>query len=293
MAKRALIIQPIKDAYPFYCDIYYGRSSDGKVVKELLYSLWDCFYEYADPDFVEEMQRDFNPRFWEMYFTCVVQKQFSAIRSAAAGLDIVLDTVSGERVDIECISATKGQIGAADSLPEEVRGLAQEEVERRTTLRLTSALKEKRDQRIRHIESGETTDDIPYVVAINASELGVKFGPEHREVLRALFPIGQEYEIVDFHTGVVKSITFDFEGAIRKANNAKVPKTAFIDSDYSLVSEVVFSAKDYVNLPEEFGSEMVFIHNPMAANPLTKGFFGFGEECWGEINSGECVLTKV
>jgi len=44
----------------------------------------------------------------------------------------------------------------------------------------------------------------------------------------------------------------------------------------------LYSNVDPVNYPETFGEGFIFIHNPLAKNPLPKNIFKFVKEFWIE-----------
>lgn len=291
---RALLLKPGKNSCTAYKNIWSGSRSPEKSTRELFYQLWGKFYPHADPHFVTEFQKDLDARFWEMYLTVLIGEKYK-VKSASKGPDIQILENENTLAWVEAVIATAGDPVLPDSVPEMQfgTGIGQPTPEDKIILRLTSALKSKLDVHKKYLKNNILTQDQPFVIAINGSPIRWMGGSEHRRILKALFPIGEEYVTFDQSTNSLSHSQFNYRGVINKENGAGVPVDSFFNADYELVSGVVYSSKDCCNIPRECGSEIVYIHNPFAKNPLDKGFFDVGTEFYGEVKGDECTLKLV
>lgn len=55
---------------PTYNTIRDGQEPYIVKVRWFIEDLWQIYKPYADSDFPQKIQEDFDVRFWEMYFTC-------------------------------------------------------------------------------------------------------------------------------------------------------------------------------------------------------------------------------
>jgi hypothetical protein len=77
---------------------------------------------------------------------------------------------------------------------------------------------------------------------------------------------------------IVKALLYNDE--IRKANDTIVSTGVFYCKGFSGISGVLFANSDLKNRPLKSGSEFVFVHNPLAENPIQKEWFSMGREYW-------------
>lgn len=288
---RALLLKPNEDSCIAYKNIWSGSRRSEKEARELFYHLWDKFYPYSDRHFVAEFQKDLDARFWEMYLTVLIGEKYK-ISSACKGPDIEIVDERNTLAWVEAVTATRGDPESRDSVPEMQfgMGISQPEPEDKILLRLTSALKSKLDAHKRYLKSSILTENQPYVVAINSSSISWMGDSENRRILKALFSLGEEYITFDQSTNTLSNLKFNYRNAISKENGSQVRVDNFFNKDYELVSGVIYSSKDCCNLPKEYGSELVYIHNPFAKNPLEIGFFDVGSEFYGEVKGDECSI---
>ena len=282
---RALLLKPDENACIAYRNIWASNRDADIDTRYLFYKLWVKFCEYSDSHFVTEFQRNLDARFWEMYLTVLIGDKYE-IASSSEGPDIEI-RARDKKVWTEAVSVTKGDPCLPDSVPELGAGAVPEE---KIILRLTSALKAKLDVHQKYLDNKLLTEDEPYVIAINSAPISKVGDSEHRRILKALFPIGDEYVTFDANTNELSESKFKYRDVVHKANGAEVHVNSFLNLDYKLVSGVIYSNKDCCNIPQDHGSELVFIHNPFAKNPIKKGFFDFGSEYYGEIDGDECTL---
>jgi hypothetical protein len=291
---RALLLKPSKNACTAYRNIWSGSRGPEKNTRELFYELWKKFYKYSDPHFITEFQKDLDARFWEMYLTVLINEKYEVF-SASQGPDVEIKVGGKTKAWVEAVIATKGNPSLPDSVPDMQcgAGVSQQTPEDKIILRLTAALKSKLDVHKKYLKSNFLSEEQPYIVAINSAPIGWMGDSEHRRILKALFPIGEEYVTFDKSTNVLSNSKFNYRDVINKTNGAEVPVDNFLNSDYELISGVIYSSKDCCNIPSKCGSELVYIHNPFAKNPVGKGFFDVGSEFFGEVYGDECSIKLL
>ena len=69
---------------------------------------------------------------------------------------------------------------------------------------------------------------------------------------------------------------------IIKHNEKPIRTNYFLDSEFRGLSAIIFSDAYALSLPKPDGSEFMMVHNPYAANPIDRGLFKIGYECWVE-----------
>ncbi|MBK7582070.1 MAG: hypothetical protein IPI67_17920 [Myxococcales bacterium] len=77
---------------------------------------------------------------------------------------------------------------------------------------------------------------------------------------------------------------------VAKKSGAVVGARLFCEPQSSGVSGVLFSDIGIWNAPREIGTDLIFVHNPMAAVPLPVGVFGFATEY--HVGPGGKLCTK-
>ena len=75
---------------------------------------------------------------------------------------------------------------------------------------------------------------------------------------------------------------YEYRDTIKKSNDVSVSTNIFEDETYNGISAVLYSVSNVVIHPENIGTEIQFVHNPMAKNKLPLGIFQFGREWWME-----------
>lgn len=72
--------------------------------------------------------------------------------------------------------------------------------------------------------------------------------------------------------------------SIEKKSGKTVSTNVFLDLKHADISGVLYSSVDALNRPKVLGNDFIFVHNPLARNPLPLGFFAFGIEYWKDNN---------
>lgn len=291
---RGLLLKPTQNACASYKAIWNGYRKPDVDVRWLFYRLWEKYWTFADSHFVTQFQIDLEARFWEMYLTVFISESHE-VKSASHGPDIEIIRDGKSFAWVEAVTATPGAAGHPDSVPK--MDFSREEAaaapEDKIIMRLTSALKTKVDKHERYVRDGVVKTSEPFVVAINGAPIKWMGDPYNERILKALFPIGDEYLVFDENYGKLSRSQFSYRNFIEKNNGSRVFVDSFLNPENEMVSGVIYSSKNFSNLPKNHGEEMVFVHNPFAKNPLDYGLFKVGEEYRCSITGDKALILSV
>ncbi len=101
-------------------------------------------------------------------------------------------------------------------------------------------------------------------------------------IVRCVLPFGNEVIEIDIDSLEVLDVHHQYQGASYKESGSPVSTNIFLNSDYDVISAILFSNVDALNYPNYPGNDFVLIHNPIAKNPLPRGFIKLGREYWVE-----------
>jgi len=279
---------------PSYNNIRDGDHPMEVYAKDLAISLWKLYEPYADDHFLDQIKRDFDARFWEMDLTCCLLGFGFEVHSDKHGPDIKITNLESP-LWIEAIAPNSGKEGLPDSVAELTLGIASSVPDEQIILRFTSAINEKHSKYLQYLADNIVKEGEPYVIAINGGQVRQSrqdFDPPR--IVRAVFPIGNEY--IQFDRKTMKPIGsgFHYKEAVTKANGTDIPIDIFLNPEFSGISAVIYSNSDCCNRPDAAGLDYVVVHNPMAKNPIKPGTFPIGTEYIPrQINDAEYQLEKV
>lgn len=231
---------------PFYACIRDdpSRKDDRNFVEEL----WQEYAPYAEPEFLEDAKRDFHAKTWEMYLACVFLKNGFQLqkKTKKEGPDICL-LVQQKPIWIEAIAPGSGT--GADAVPGYEYGVVFETPKDKVLLRFTSAIEEKRKKYQNYLKDKIINKSDPYIIAVNGGRIPHAI-------------------VVDIISGL-----FSYRDTIKKSNGALVSTNIFEDETYNGISAVLYSVSNVVIHPRNIGTEIQFIHNPLADNKLPHCIF--------------------
>lgn len=253
-------------------------------IKQFVEALWAKYEPYADSNFVQEFAKNPEPRYWEMYLACALMDMGYTIVSKDAGPDIGIQ-LADKKVWIEAIAPTPGAASSPDRVPDLIPinkgGGVQNVPVGQIVLRYTAALAEKKEKYEKYIKDGIVSDNDTCIVAISAALIHQDFGSSDIPyIVRAVYPFGDQYVTFSTDTFEVVETGVHYQKSILKKSGIEIPKTAFLGSEYSLVSGVIFCPKGMGNSPAVLGSDFRTVHNLKAKNQLTQGFVSRGVEYW-------------
>lgn len=292
MATKNLFIDGITARDPAYEAIRDSDHSDDKNGKQLCLELWEVFEQFADDHFIDQIQIDFDARFWEMYLTCTLYEREYPVSCPKPGPDILL-SYENTNIWIEAIAPSSGNEDSPDSVPELEMGIVQDVPNDQVILRYTAAISEKFNKYKGYIEKGILKDVDPFVVAINGCRVrSARTDFEPPRIVRSVFPIGHEYVTIDTATGSAVDNGFHFRKTIPKTSGTEIPIDIFLDERYSYISGVMFSVSDCCNRPKKNGDDFIFVHNPLANNPIQHELLRIGREYIAEPTEGDKYILR-
>lgn len=101
-------------------------------------------------------------------------------------------------------------------------------------------------------------------------------------IVKALLCVGNLVVHLDRETGNQVGLHADYPDRINNLKGASIKTDVFLSPSYAHISAVVYSYADWINVPSEPGKEFMLVHNPMATNPLPRGWLSAGKEYWME-----------
>lgn len=257
--------------------------------RTLIERIWPSYHPHADSHFPEDLKQHFHQRTWEMYLWYVLATHgFSPTRAAKKGPDYRL-TFNNQRIWIEAVAPERGN--GNDAVPQTVflndmiaRGMApiaQEVPEEAILLRFANALDSKRCQYDKYLDGNLVHERDPFVVAINGCMATDYRGePQIPFCIKAALGLGHLTLLIDPSGKSPTTSHYQTRTEIIKKNQQPVSTDLFLRDEYRRVSAILYSPSDICNISSEVGSEMYYLHNPRALNPLPGGIFNFCREYW-------------
>lgn len=238
----------------------------------------------ADENYLTELAKgdtdkgQFVSRVWEAMLYSRFMAAGWSISGGGAGPDFRLEK-DGQKILVEAVAAQPGD-------PEK-GGLPTEWQERRERggylgkfqydnmiPRMTSVLKTKKDNHLKHIKNSFADKDTPFVIAIHDGLLGSAHGhhpcTDLPLIVHAVLPAGTPAVIEDVDTGEeIVGRHLQRRPGIAKRNGGTAPTDCFLDDNYAAVSAAIYCW----GIPEESDGTFrqpsyVVVLNPKAKNPL-------------------------
>lgn len=258
-----------------------------KAKKDFLERLWQKYEPYADRGFKKIIAREFHQRFWEMYLACALMEQGHQLKpkkKKGDGPDICLE-IDNLQIWVEAVApkGEQGQDTVSEQIPDQFLV-----PEKDIILRYTSAIDEKYKKYLDYLKNGIIGHDEAYIIAVNGGGVPSSgFVDSNIEgeiplIIQAVLPYGPYFCSVDPETRKVIDTGFSYRPEILKKGGSSVSTRIFLDEKHSGISGVLFSNTDVANYPDVIGSDFIFIHNPKASCPLSKGWLHIGLEFWLE-----------
>jgi hypothetical protein len=280
---------PAKD--PIYANLTASPCSFIGEARDYVEELWESVKDYFDPSLPDRAAWNFHPCFWEIYLAAALLKlglpvvpERSRRHKGNKGPDIQVGEVQAW-IEAKVVEQGTGP----DSVPDLRFDDAFEVPHREIKLRLSSALKDKREVYSDYLESGDVTESEPFIIAINAGLLPcVHLEQSLPRILGVLFPFGDEVAHFDLSSNRVTDTSFAYNPHLTKAAGARVT-TSFFDQEESMgVSAVLYSAAGAESRPDREGKEFILIHNPNARAPIPRGLIPIGREGW--VDAGRLTI---
>lgn len=285
-------IEPIDDFYRMVRDENRQKIFNGRNYME---ELWAQYYKYADKDFPKKLSEDFHARFWEMYLTCTLLERAYGVlpkSTRAKGPDICIQDAK-QRIYLEAVTPDEGQEDNRDRVPEMQMMKATRVPDEQITLRYCGAIADKHEKYKKYLSEDIITPSDSYIIAINSCKINQAIMEiEPPRILKAVLPVGYEQVTISKTTGSIVSWNYQYRNNITRSNRSLVNTDIFLNRDYEGLSGILYSRTDLFNKPPIMGDNFIFIHNPLARNPIPCGYFKFGIEYNIELKSDSFSFTS-
>jgi hypothetical protein len=236
--------------------------------------LWKEFEPHSDPEFLIEIKRNFDARYWEMYLTVFLIRAGFEVRTPKPGPDVGIK-FEGCRIWFEATCPERGADNNPDKVPElkfHVPGetaVMQDVPEEKILLRYLNSIASKNTQYKGWLEKKIVAPEDSFVIAINPTRLKREFGEsDPPRILQAAYAVGPPYVAIDPHTGSIAEVGYQFRDRIRKKMGSEVSAGVFLKSEYAHVSGILRSRVDAANKPERMGADFQLVENRKARVPL-------------------------
>jgi hypothetical protein len=251
--------------------------------KRNIENMWSLYEPYADKDFLQEVRKDFHPRFWEMYlgFSLIKKRISLAPYNKRKGGPDLLILSEKLKVWLEAVAPTAGT--SANAVPEREFGVVRDVPDEQIKLRYCSVIDKKYNQYYKYTEKKIILEDDCYVIAVNGGAIpSASKEIDIPRIVRCVLPFGNEVIEIKLDSLEVLDVHYQYQDASYNKSGSSVSTNIFLNSKYDVISAILFSNVDALNYPNYPGNDFVLIHNPIAKNPLPIGFIKLGREYWVE-----------
>jgi len=262
--------------------------------RSFMQELWAFYSPYADSNFRQQMQVDFDARFWEMYLTCALIQQNLPIQYRRDSWPDVLVDDSGLRVWIEATTPGEGSERSSDRVPSLIIGQVTEVPDKLITLRYRSAIRDKFDvQYSKWVCDGIISPKDAFIVALNSCKIEqANLEIEPPRIIKAVFPIGFPQVRIDKTSMQIVDTGYQYRPVIQKSSGAEVSTELFTSKSYEQLSGILYSRASIRNWTRNLGEDFILIHNPLAINKIPLGYFKVHREYVARENDdGSYLLT--
>lgn len=247
-------------------DLRNRLDAHGVRCREHFLRLWSRTAPFLDANLVERARLALHPVYWEMQLAAglldagatLTPREQRSPRNEGPDIRSATPAAWFEAVTIE---AGVGE----DAVPSHPDGVAYSVPDDQLVLRITNALRAKRDKHETYLTRDWLSASEPYIVAVNGG--GVPNGASELplpRIVRAVFPFGHFAVPIDARTGEFGAGFYRHRAFITKAKGGVVSTALFEDPAYSGVSAALYSSTNAFNPPVAGKSGMILVHNPLA-----------------------------
>ena len=146
---------------------------------------------------------------------------------------------------------------------------------------------------LHNLTKGTISSSDAYIIAINSCKIEQAImEADMPRILKAVLPIGYQQVTISKTPGIEPHWHYQYRDKICRASNSRVNTDFFFNDDYSGLSGVLYSRTSLFNRPPRMGNNFLFIHNPLARNPIPYGFFKLGIEYSVKVEPDSFSLSK-
>ncbi|MEP3475409.1 MAG: hypothetical protein ABJN57_04250 [Hyphomicrobiales bacterium] len=277
-----------------YINLRSKQTERQKELHDYCEGLWNKYKDFSDTNFVTEIARDFQPRFWEMYLTVSLIDMGFKVECPKPGPDvgIVLDN---KTIWFEATCPTRGAAGNPNQVPAiRYDGTVQCEPNEKMVLRYLNSINEKYQRQYQSwISQKFISQDDPYIIAINPMLLDFDIADSTPpRILQAVFPLGDLY--VEFDQENLEPINqgFQHRSGLSKANSSNVKTGIFLDDEFNQLSAVLCSRTSVIHHPDKAGDDFQLVSNPLAKNSLPRDFKLRGTHFYTQLDQDEYEIKR-
>lgn len=273
------------------CSEAYLACRDHRTKRETRVALEDAWARCAHlcperpSQFVDQFRRDFHARAWELWLLSVLSDSGASMeQSPARGPDVCLRLLSGARCWIEAVVPRSGD--GDDAVVQRPPGpwCGALYPESKLLLRYRSAIEEKLRKIDGYRNDGVVAPEDICLIAVYQGAILDSDLHDHElpAIVRAVLPIGETVMIVPLYSDEPPHVEIPRRESIRKANEAEVSTTVFLEARAACVAGLLFVDQAIWNLPWKAVAALGIVHNPLATVPLPRGVIPSRCELWVE-----------
>lgn len=252
---------------------------DWEKAKDFFNKQWVFYEEFADKNFLTEIQTNFSQRAWEIYLSYLFQEnslvQISQSKNSP-NPDFKIKLNDNQNIFVEAVVAGKGEgVNAVETLSDKLSlvpsgtiisgGESIDSSNHPKVRRILSALNEK-GRGFQANYRKVTTENDYFVIAVNAGDIDGSRMPEGL-ILEAVWGMNPALHLPRLSDGTFGPAYQTLRPSILNSRStASIDLDFFRRDEYKEISGVIFSGSDVVNtiLQEKTNEEIIFVHNPNA-----------------------------
>jgi hypothetical protein len=274
-------LKNLKDKYPDYYDPYYVTTGAIKERREKVEKIWNIYKPYANNHFLSEYKRNknFNSRTWEMYVGAALITNNLKIKTSKD--DSWPDFIINESIYLECTACRNASSpNKPDYIPTVEYGKVANVPIDQIIMRITSAIRDKHCDYIKHFKKDDIDSRTPFILAINSGAFRHNQSGIFPIIYKVLFGIHHPVLHLRREGTSVEGVGFDIstrEQVYKYKDKKKAPidLNIFLNDKYKEISAIVFCSNNIINAPEKLGDDCLFIPNPHAKNSIDPKIFSF------------------
>ena len=268
-----------------YLQLRYPTHPFAEESRTHLEQLWAMAEPFTDLQLPRRARRSFHAAYWEVYLTAALLD--AGLPLAARGRRHFRgkgpDLQVGMRPKVAWVEATASTPGAGVDHVREAGNRVRAVPDDQIKLRLLASIDEKKAKYDHYVASGLVDVGEPFIIAINGAMVpSAQLELALPRIVRCVYPFGHEVLELDLKRHAITGSHYEFTDCVGKASGATVSTDWFGRIENAGTSAVLYSCADVWNPPQVLGADFVLVHNPLATNPLPRGFLKRGREYWAE-----------
>ena len=277
-----------------YINMRDGNDPDEIAERKLCESLWAKYRPCADGNFLSELRKNFDARFWEMYLGCTLMENGYKISHKDEGPDFRIED-NGTVIWIEAVTATSGDPSKPDSVPPLKYGITQDVPDKQMILRYRNAIQYKYCTKyFKYLKGSLVAKDDCYVIALNGCPIPHRHKDyEPPRIVRSVFPIGWQVVTIDTTTHTVLKSGYEYRANLMKRSGSIVETDIFTNTKYEHLSAILFSNIGVANPTPDMGDDFIIVRNPLALKQLPDNFPRVGLEYKANLSENTIIPKSL